>query len=135
MRGHHGSAIAHMQSGIDIIADMQKSETPGRALDAMEALAEPRIPLIPLDALRTHFVRIDSQVCELVGTSGHMILRPAQDRLPGFGPMLPGKFSSIAEARNSFDYLYNNAMHGVNETGRTRCRRGFTLARGDDGRP
>ena len=113
MRGHHGSALTQVVSGIKIIAELQDEEHAVAAADHMMVL--PRNPLIPLDTLTTSFVRLGTQICELQGTSGCTILKADPAKQPGFGPSVPEKFTSISEARNCFDYLYNNAIHKVNE--------------------
>ncbi|KAF2669649.1 hypothetical protein BT63DRAFT_425330 [Microthyrium microscopicum] len=114
MRGHHESALTHVKSGIKIIGELQDASTPIGSSLSMVTLSTN--PSIPIDALTAPFIRLDSQVCELQSTAGRFpILQPTHHHEPGFGPIIPPKFTSILEARNCYDYLYNDAIHKASD--------------------
>jgi hypothetical protein len=113
MRGHHGTALNHIQSAIKIIAELQKQTIGNDTSTAasLNGLIIPKIPLLPMETLTTLFTRLDSQLCELQPTLSENILTPSFTYEPGFSPTIPKKFTSTTEARNCFEYLYNAAIH------------------------
>jgi hypothetical protein len=113
MRGHHGAALGHAQSGIKILAAVQNKTYDSNESTNGYRLSTSHVPLISMDALTLLFTRLDTQVCELLPDRLDRILQPAEEYEIGFGPTIPHKFHSITEARNCFDYLYNDVIHAA----------------------
>jgi hypothetical protein len=76
-------------------------------------LQVPAKPLIPLDTLQLLFTRLDTQCAQMgirysqsrttLGSLGH--------REPGFDLEIPPEFTTVVEARNSMDFLWNSILH------------------------
>jgi hypothetical protein len=102
--------LGHVTSGTKILLQiLEEKETKP---EQNPTLAVSKAPLISLDALQVLFTRLDTQCTQLgirhglsrttVGTLGH--------GEPGFGPDIPHEFSSLYEARNSMDFLWNDVF-------------------------
>lgn len=107
MRGHHGAALGHAISGVKILAEVQNRHD---SATGNQLIVAPN-PLISIETLTILFTRLDTQVCELLPHRLDRILKSSHKYEAGFGPTIPARFSSVLEARNSFDYVYNNAIH------------------------
>ncbi|KAL8636421.1 MAG: hypothetical protein Q9228_006178 [Teloschistes exilis] len=103
LRGHHGSALSHIHSGVQILT--QANQVDGNS-ETDRSHDTDRL-CVPRDTLDVIFARLDAQEVQLLG-SRPMKLRASQTHTqPGFTPEVPTEFRSLEEARNSLDYQWN----------------------------
>ncbi|KAI4196594.1 MAG: hypothetical protein LQ350_006466 [Teloschistes chrysophthalmus] len=119
LRGHHGSALSHIRSGVQILT--QANEIDGDN-EAGQSHGTDRL-CVPRDTLDVIFARLDAQhvqvsqfffevedrlEVEVLLGSRPMKLRASQNHTsPGFTPEVPAEFRSLEEARNNLDYQWN----------------------------
>ncbi|KAI9808183.1 MAG: hypothetical protein M1825_004640 [Sarcosagium campestre] len=109
MRGHYGSALSHVDSGIKIITELNERD---RLQDLSNRFLVPsQTPYVPLEILEMIFTRLDTQALQLVGFRDKTISQSFQCRKSTFASRIPEAFSSIEEARNSLDYHWNQGLH------------------------
>ncbi|KAL8767924.1 MAG: hypothetical protein Q9209_005712 [Squamulea sp. 1 TL-2023] len=101
LRGHHGSALSHINSGTQILTQVN---------DEQKDLGEDNYSqqlCVPLETLEVVFTRLDSQAVQLLGKCPMPLPRPKPNAHSGFHPDIPAVFQSLEEARNSLDYQLN----------------------------
>jgi hypothetical protein len=100
-----------VSSGTKILLQIlsEKEQRP----QAKPTLDVPANPLISLDTLQVLFTRLDTQCtqlgvrhCQKKTTLGSLGVRE-----PGFESTIPSEFSSLIEAKNSLDFLWNSITH------------------------
>jgi hypothetical protein len=111
LRGHIGAALGHISSGTKILLQTlsEKEHQP----QAKPTLDVPINPIISLDTLQVMFTRLDTQ-CTQLGvrhSQTKTTLGYLGTREPGFELEIPAEFSSLNEARNSIDFLWNDIIH------------------------
>lgn len=99
--GHHGTAIAHIESGAKIL------------LEEEENLAKSSLPYMPLSTLSLVFVRLDLQASQILSNRPLYIRQESTDKDSGFHSEIPTSFSTLEQARNSMDYLRNCVMRSL----------------------
>ena len=107
--GHHGSAMAHITSGVRIIEEIQ-SDPKGSKPSAHFKI--PTDPYVDLDSFQVIFNRLNAQAAQIKGCPPMQIrLDNPSVHAKGFCPDLPIAFRSIEEARNSLEYHSTQCMH------------------------
>ena len=111
VRGKIEASLDHVRSGVRIISEAQNNNRQNAL--SKNNLAFSKKPLVPLELLTVQFVRLDTQLNQVCPSRFDplSLLEPVDEEVPGFGPILPTVFSSLEEARNSLDYLANEAIH------------------------
>lgn len=105
LRGHHGSALAHIESGVKIVAELT-AEIECTRTSAMP-LEVSKTPYVPFSMLNLVFVRLDNLASHLSTERDRKLLSPVlDDKERGYQAEIPFSFSSIEEARNSLDYVW-----------------------------
>ncbi|KAL8787392.1 MAG: hypothetical protein Q9213_002275 [Squamulea squamosa] len=105
LRGHHGSALSHINSGTQILTQVN---------DQLKDLGEDKYSqqlCVPLETLEVVFTRLDSQAVQLLGKCPMALPRPKPNAHSGFHPDIPSAFQSLEEARNSLDYQLNICIY------------------------
>lgn len=135
LRGHHGSAVSHINSGVKILFELQCKPYDRPTLDS---LTIPERPYVELEDLEIIFNRLHAQVLQvttpakiwfpsvpaqvailllngrqMMGGSPMPISRRKKCAALGLGPDLPRAFSSLDEARNSLDYYWNRCEQAL----------------------
>lgn len=59
LRGHHGSALSHISSGVKILSEVRANSNGRQAHNALTVAAHPYVDLVTLEVF---FSRLDSQV-------------------------------------------------------------------------
>ncbi|KAL8869104.1 MAG: hypothetical protein Q9174_004521, partial [Haloplaca sp. 1 TL-2023] len=107
LRGHHGSALSHIRSGVRILTQLYEQQGDSSNGHSISALCVSR------ESLDVVFARLNNQEVQLLGTRP-MELPPARENSqPGFGSEIPTEFKSLEEARNSLDYHWNITLRGA----------------------
>ena len=135
LRGHHGSAVSHINSGVKILFELQCKPYDRPRVDT---LSIPERPYVELEDLEIIFNRLHAQVLQVTtpakiwfpsvsaqvsmlllngrqmmgGTPVPIPRRPKFEAL-GLGPDVPRAFSSLEEARNSLDYHWNTCEQAL----------------------
>ncbi|KAL8685819.1 MAG: hypothetical protein Q9218_007525, partial [Villophora microphyllina] len=103
LRGHHGSALSHIHSGVRILTQANEFDSDYEANGNRDV----NRLCVPRDILDVVFARLDAQEVQLLGVQP-MKLRASQTHSqPGFSSNVPSEFHSLEEARNSLDYQWN----------------------------
>ncbi|KAL8979983.1 MAG: hypothetical protein Q9177_005999, partial [Variospora cf. flavescens] len=101
LRGHHGSALSHIDSGVKILSRIYDDERQSPKKTEASQLCVPR------ECLDVIFTRWDMQKVDLLGTWPMDLPLLKEDTFPGFTAHIPPQFHSLAEARNSLEYQKN----------------------------
>ncbi len=135
LRGHHGSAVSHINSGVKILFELQCKPHDRPRLDG---LTIPERPYVELEDLEIIFNRLHAQVLQvtspakiwfpsvpvqvsilllngrqMMGGSPMPIPRRPKCEALGLGPDVPPAFSSLDEARNKLDYHWNRCEQAL----------------------
>lgn len=62
LRGHHGSALSHIRSGVKILSEIRTKSKDRLILDAVTVSVFPHVRLVTLEVI---FNRLDSQVAQV----------------------------------------------------------------------
>ncbi len=135
LRGHHGSALSHVRSGVKILSEVHTNE---HCPCSSSVLSLSTYPYVGLPTLELFFSRLDSQIAQvnflvlstcqqklldlprsrrmltrtqMLGTRPMLLQTKPSDKVPGFCAEVPAIFSSLEEARNSMDYQWNKCVH------------------------
>lgn len=114
LRGHHGSAVSHIRSGIKILSEINFS---GQGRPEHRKLRVSEYPLMHLRDLEVMFNRLDAQVIQLIGTLPMQLDQVPGEPVEGFHTEIPMAFATLEEARNSFDYHWNGCNRVFNIIG------------------
>jgi len=134
LRGHHGSALSHIQSGVKNF--FRDSAFPARAARSQHAdllvstvrrYGEPRGHLQPprlssntsenFPAMGYATSMGKPLICiQMLGTIPMKLGTFPGLRAAGFQSEIPAAFSTLDEARNSLDYHWNNCIKSFHET-------------------
>ena len=102
IRGHHGSAMWHIASGVRILSELQSNALQGKSSSGLRISA---IPYVDLQSFEVIFNRLNSQAH---GLGGVPLMRlsstKAAAHIAGFLPEIPPAFRSLEEARHSYEY-------------------------------
>ena len=109
LRGHIGSALNHVDSGVKILSELQAAGSTGHPI----VLEPSGVPYVPLQNLELVFTRLDSQAYQLIDDRPVILHHSLEDKPGGFGPAIPARFSSVDEARNSLDYHWNRYLCSI----------------------
>lgn len=101
IRGHTGSSISHVQSGIKVLTQLSKGKS---------KLPRSAIPFTSLSRLEVFFNRLDAATVAMVGTKPMEISDGDSSGPPGFQSFIPSTFNSLEEASNSLDYHFNRCL-------------------------
>ena len=141
LRGHHGSALSHIKSGVKIISEV---ESKGGGEQKHGVLMTSPHPFVDFQDLEIRFNRLDaqvSQVCpypdilalalsvhrsflswkpllivlQMIGTPPMFLEKRPRDIEKGFCSEVPAAFTALEQARNSLDYQWNNCIEFLNE--------------------
>ncbi|KAH9210278.1 hypothetical protein DL95DRAFT_371117 [Leptodontidium sp. 2 PMI_412] len=111
LRGHHGSAIAHIESGAKILLEATAKEDSQQYPDS--TFRNSSIPYAPLSSLTLIFVRLDLQASQILSKRPLYLRQESTDKESGFHSDIPPSFSSLEESRNAMDYLRNCVMRSL----------------------
>ncbi|KAL9065860.1 MAG: hypothetical protein Q9157_007331 [Trypethelium eluteriae] len=106
LRGHHGSALSHVASGIKMLRELPEDYASTQSTST--GLVVPKSPHVPYDTLQVMFARFDSQSMQLGTVNGPGTFHASQEIEPGFSDTIPPAFSTLVEARNAMDYQERN---------------------------
>ncbi|KAL8949544.1 MAG: hypothetical protein Q9222_004353 [Ikaeria aurantiellina] len=101
LRGHHGSALSHIHSGVRILSQANEHD-----LQSNQEIDSPEL-CIPRESLDIVFARLDAQEVQLLGSRPMQLPPPRRNTAPGFHSHTPAVFTSLDEARNNLDYQWN----------------------------
>ncbi|KAI9707845.1 MAG: hypothetical protein M1820_004451 [Bogoriella megaspora] len=102
LRGHHGSAMGHIASGINMLREL--SSEAASNTDKPVTFFISSAPHVPHNTLRILFSRFDSQSIQMGICTGDYTIAQPENTEPGFHEHIPSVFNSLTEARNSMDY-------------------------------
>lgn len=112
LRGHHGSALSHVNSGVKILSEVEFNNNGEQHHGVLTASPHPFVNLQELEIL---FNRLDAQAAQMVGTRPMLLQKRPRDMEKGFCPEIPAAFTSLEQARNSSDYHWNGCIEFLNE--------------------
>ena len=105
LRGYHSAALSHIDGGVKIITELQKSCQPD------DGLCLSTTPYVPLPILSQIFTRLDTQASQIVhGRPRHLLCQNLTMKDSGYDPDVPTSFDSLESARNSLTYIRNCAI-------------------------
>ncbi|KAL8789341.1 MAG: hypothetical protein Q9195_006868 [Heterodermia aff. obscurata] len=109
LKGHIGSSISHLMSGVRILEESMEAES---SADVSEENDRISFPYIAKEKLISQFNRLDIQVHQLLGNMPMTLTLRAQpqNRPVGFTLDVPEDFTTLDEARNCFEYNYNGLV-------------------------
>ncbi|KAF2228485.1 hypothetical protein EV356DRAFT_457727 [Viridothelium virens] len=109
LRGHHGSALSHVQNGINILRELRTGK--GSEHNRSMPLSISTMPMIPYSMLQVIFTRFDCQSMRLGADTGPFDYVTFSEKEPGFSESIPSRFGSIQEARLSLEYQERNCIY------------------------
>jgi hypothetical protein len=120
--------MIHVQSGLRMLAEIVGEVTPDPSFS--NTVVTPKYPLVPYDMLAVLFTRLDIQVVQLQSNPAPpiCIARKFQVSAGCFCPAIPDAFTSIDEARNSFDYTWSDIAYFLEENGLARIENAGTAS-------
>lgn len=104
--GHHGTAIAHIESGAKILLEEEEKH-------ANSSMTDSSLRYVPLSTLSLVFVRLDLQASQILSHRPLYLRRESADKDSGFHSDIPTSFSTLDQARNAMDYLRNCVMRSL----------------------
>ena len=104
--------MSHINAGVKILSEIHSSDEEGPSHGSLTISSRPFIELAHLEVL---FNRLDSQVVQMMGTRPMTLGRICRDHATGFCATIPPCFTTLEEARNSFDYHWNGCIQLFNE--------------------
>lgn len=108
MRGHHGTAISHIEGGVKIISELHPSTKP------TEIWSISTIPYAEPSILNPIFIRLDRQASEISAGRKRLLLdQVLDDKASGYHEDIPLIFTSLEQARNSLDHIRTFAMRFI----------------------
>ncbi|KAI4112873.1 MAG: hypothetical protein LQ345_006042 [Seirophora villosa] len=107
LRGHHGSALSHIESGVKILSQLDEDERQS------PKGTQPSQLCVPRECLDVVFARLDMQRVQLLGTRIMDVPLVKKDTHPGFTADIPPQFHSLEEARNSLEYQWNLCLRQI----------------------
>ena len=138
LRGHHGSALSHITSGVKILSEVRTSED---GIATHRSLTVSKNPYVGLANLEVLFNRLNTQVAQvgslksqpsakprpllaylayllicpqLIGCAPMTLTERDQQEVPGFGPEIPAIYSSLEEARNGLEWHWTSCIQYLN---------------------
>lgn len=112
LRGHHGSAVSHVTSGVKILSEVEFNDDGEQHHGVLTTSSHPFVDFQELEIL---FNRLDAQTAQMMGTRPMLLKKCPRDMEKGFCPDIPAVFNSLGQARNSLDYHWNNCIEFLNE--------------------
>ena len=106
--------MSHISAGVKILSEIHSSDEEGPSHGSLTISSQPFVELAHLEVL---FNRLDSQVVQMLGTRPMTLGRVCRDNAIGFCSPIPLCFTTLEEARNSFDYHWNGCIQLFNEIG------------------
>jgi hypothetical protein len=108
MRGHHLTALSHIEGGIKIISELQPSNK------SKDAWSISDTPYVAPSVLNPIFIRLDRQASEVVyGRKRVLLYQMLDDKASGYHEDVPAIFTSLEQARNSLDHFRTFAMRFI----------------------
>ena len=104
--------MSHISAGVKILSEINSNDGEGPSHGSLTISSRPLIELAHLEVL---FNRLDSQVVQMIGTRPMTLGRICQENAIGFCASIPTCFSTLEEARNSFDYHWNGCIQLLND--------------------
>ena len=102
IRGHHGSAMSHISSGVKILSELQPN---AQWVEPASSLKISAIPYVDLQSFEVIFNRLNSQASQIAGLPAMQFnSTDTEARAAGFSRDIPSAFKSVEEARNSLEY-------------------------------
>lgn len=112
LRGHHGSALSHVNSGVKILSEVEFNDDGGQHHGVLTTSPHPFVDFRELEIL---FNRLDAQAAQMLGTPVMPLKRHPKDVEKGFCPEVPAVFISLEQSRNSLDYHWNGCINFLNK--------------------
>ena len=103
--------MSHINSGVKILSEIHSNDEKGPSHGSLTVSSRPFIELANLEVL---FNRLDSQVVAMTGNRPMSLGRICKENAMGFCQPVPLCFTSLEEARNSFDFHWNGCMQLFN---------------------
>ena len=104
VRGHHGSAMSHISSGVKILSEVQSDSIGAKSSSNLKVTA---IPYVDLESFQVIFNRLNLQASQIAGFPPMQIRSTNTPPYAlGFAPEIPHAFRSIEEACNSLEYHF-----------------------------
>ena len=94
--------MSHAASGIQMLRELPGNDHPERC--PPKTLEVSGSPVVPYDTLQVLFARFHTQMIQLDFVAGPASFHACEETEPGFADVIPLKFSTLLEARNSMDY-------------------------------
>lgn len=108
MRGHHHTALSHIEGGVKIISELQLGEKP------TDVWSISSIPYATPSILNPIFIRLDRQASEVVYGRKRLLLdKVLDDKVSGYHEDVPVTFKSLEQARNSLDHMRTFSMRFI----------------------
>lgn len=115
LRGHQASALQHVKCGVRILSKVAMDRD---AIARNESSSNAEYSVVPIGRLAILFTRLDTQARQFQASSpwSFAMSQHWKSRSQCFCEHIPEVFSSIDEARNSMDFLWNDMSHILEET-------------------
>lgn len=108
MRGHHRTALSHIEGGVKIISELQPSTI------ATDRWSVSETPYAAPSVLNPIFIRLDRQASEvLYGRKRLLLNKILDDEASGYHENIPLSFASLDQARNSLDHIRTFSMRFI----------------------
>lgn len=99
--------MSHISAGVRILSELQSNDEQGLSHGSLTVSSRPFIELAQLEVL---FNRLDSQVVHMMNSRPMTLGRICRENAIGFCAEIPPCFTTLEEARNSFDYHWNGCL-------------------------
>ncbi|KAN0101530.1 hypothetical protein V8E51_012040 [Hyaloscypha variabilis] len=115
LRGHHATALSHINGGIKILSSFHPTPSPSASASPSTPFSSPisqsSNPYVSTPTLILLFIRFDTQASSIIANRPRILLSPDLDNpLSGYTPEIPSEFRNLEEARNSLDYIRTEAL-------------------------
>ena len=111
IRGHHGSAMLHICSGVKILSELQSTTQKSKSISRLRVSPT---PYVDLQSFVVIFNRLNSQAAQIAGLPYMQLSGTnASANVTGFCPEIPPAFQSIEEASHSLEYHVTHCGQGL----------------------
>lgn len=118
LRGHHATAVSHINGGIKILSSLHKTSSPSSP--SLPPRSKSNTPYVSTATLTLLFIRFDTQASAILADRARALPSPSFSSPPsGYCPDIPEIFGSLEEARNSLDYIRMESWRSMDNVDRT----------------
>ncbi|KAE9369184.1 hypothetical protein N431DRAFT_546736 [Stipitochalara longipes BDJ] len=120
LRGHHATALSHINGGIKILSSLHPSPASSTTSPFPSPISQSSTPYVSTPTLTLLFIRFDTQASSIIANRQRILISPdLGNPFSGYTPEIPSEFRSLEEARNSLDYIRTEALRMMDTVDRS----------------